>query len=128
MKQTNVVLLITVLLSTVLVLTGCHYHRPYSPGRGYGPPPHAPAHGYRAKQHGHDLVYDSSLGVYVVVGLPGVYYHDGLYYRYRDDHWYYSGDLDRDWRDYGGDRRLPPGLAKKHGGGKGKGRGRGNPH
>lgn len=107
--------------SSIFVLSGCtvrtvhdHHHH------GYGPPPHAPAHGYRAKYHEHDLVYDSRLGVYVVVDLPDVFYHDGYFYRYRDDDWYYSRDLDRDWKQ-SGKKNLPPGLAKNH---TGKGRGR----
>ncbi len=58
-------------------------------GHGHGPPPWAPAHGYRrnhqrAYQHRDatvDLAFDSGLGVYVVVGLPNYYYWDGFYLR-----------------------------------------------
>lgn len=79
-----------------------HYHG--------GPPPHAPAHGYRAKHHHHDMVYDSRLGAYVVLGYSDHYYHDGWYFRYYDGFWQISADLgDRDWRDV--DRyRIPEGL------------------
>jgi hypothetical protein len=63
-----------------------------------GPPPHAPAHGYRAKHHGHDLVFDHELGVYVVVGLTDVWFLDGSYFRISGDHWEVSvGSPDR-WR------------------------------
>jgi len=103
-----------VMIGSVLALSGCavypaHHHDP-----GYGPPPHAPAHGYRYKFHDHDLIYDAELGVYVVIGLHNHYYFDGYFYRYDHDHWYYSHDIDRDWRDYR-NGKLPPGLAKKHG-------------
>jgi hypothetical protein len=75
-----------------------------------GPPPHAPAHGYRAKHHHRDMVYDSRLGAYVVLGYRDHYYHDGWYFRYFDGFWQISADLgDRDWRDV--DRyRVPEGL------------------
>ena len=107
---------ITGILLTGLLLfsLGCAVYPAHHHDHGYGPPPHAPAHGYRAKYHGHDLVYDSHLGVYVIVGLTDYYYRDGYYYRHSDDGWYYSKDLDRDWGRYD-DRQLPPGLAKKYG-------------
>ncbi|OGT71260.1 MAG: hypothetical protein A2W76_05380 [Gammaproteobacteria bacterium RIFCSPLOWO2_12_47_11] len=106
---------------TVLAVSGCAVY-PAHPHQGYGPPPHAPAHGYRAKYHDHDLVYDSHLGVYLVIGLQDHYYRDGYYYRYARDGWYHSRYIDRDWGRYD-DRKLPPGLAKKYGGnGKGKGK------
>jgi hypothetical protein len=79
-----------------------HYHD--------GPPPHAPAHGYRAKHHHRDMVYDSRLGAYVVLGYRDHYYHDGWYFRYFDGFWQISAELgDRKWRDV--DRyRVPEGL------------------
>jgi hypothetical protein len=79
-----------------------HYHG--------GPPPHAPAHGYRAKHHHRDMVYDSRLGAYVVLGYRDHYYHDGWYFRYFDGFWQISAELgDRKWRDV--DRyRVPEGL------------------
>ncbi len=79
-----------------------HYHD--------GPPPHAPAHGYRAKHHHHDMVYDSRLGAYVVLGYRDYYYNDGWYFRYYDGFWQISADLsDRKWRE--ADRyRVPEGL------------------
>lgn len=124
MKETSSGMAKILMVSAALLLAACQYYPTYSPGRGHGPPPHAPAHGYRAKQQGHELVYDSGLGVYVVVDLPNVYYYDGIYYRYDHDHWYYSTSPGRGWDAYDTDRKLPPGLAKKHG----KGKKKGNPH
>ncbi len=101
------------LLGVSVFLTGCHTTNIYEPRHeGYGPPPHAPAHGYRAKYHGHDLMYDAGLGVYIVVGLPHIYFHDGLYYRFDHDEWYYSDRPDHGWKK-SGKSKIPPGLAKK---------------
>ena len=45
-----------------------------------GPPPHAPAHGYRHKnQDGIQLQFDNNLGVYIVITMPGVYFYNGFY-------------------------------------------------
>ena len=94
------------------VVTGDHDH---------GPPPHAPAHGYRRKHqdqhHGGDieLVFDSGLGVYVVVGFPSHYWLDGTYYRERSGSFEIAASIDGPWST---SRSVPPGLAK----GKGKGK------
>ena len=76
------------------MLGGCVYHHQHRPpdeqaeARKGGPPPWAPAHGYRHKhQGGVDLVFDSDLEVYVVVGYPGHYFHRDRYYRHVDGHW-----------------------------------------
>lgn len=102
------------LFGCFLLLTGCSGYPMYEQERGYGPPPHAPAHGYRYKHQGHDLVYDSGLGAYVVVGMTGVYFYDGIYYKYARDRWYYTRDLNKNWQIGRDSRGLPPGLAKKH--------------
>ena len=105
---------------------------PYaSHGRGHGPPPHAPAHGHRRKHHdsggGSELVFDSELGVYVVVDIPNHYYWDGYYLRIEDGGWYASTNLKGGWKPHAS-HSLPPGLRKKrakHGNAKkhhGKGR------
>ena len=111
----------------LLVASGCAvYPAHYHDERSYGPPPHAPAHGYRAKYQNHELVYDSRLGAYIVVGLPDYYFYDGHYYRHDHDSWYYSRYIDRDWHGYN-ERKLPPGLAKKyHDDDNGRGRGKGH--
>ncbi len=67
-------------------------------GDGGGPPSHAPAHGYRHKHHGHDLVFDANLGVYAVVDLRDVWFLDGSYFRIGGDHWEIGVDVDGPWR------------------------------
>lgn len=104
--------IMAVILSAVLVVSGCVVY-PANTDAGYGPASRAPAHGYRYNHQGHDVVYDSSLGVYVVVGMQDYYLYDNNYYKYDHDRWYYSRDIDRGWRDYN-ENRLPPGLAKKY--------------
>src|SRR5262245_10944020 len=100
--------------------------------RGYrysegGPPPHAPAHGHRRKHQRNDLVFDSELGVYAVVGLTDVWYLDGSYFRIRGDRWEIGVDTHGPWRVAQANAvpgRLyakrhphgaPPGQAKKEG-------------
>lgn len=116
-------------LAAALPLAACHHHHGTGPAgavvvqadeRG-GPPPHAPAHGYRRKHQGggHDdhpeveLVFDSGLGVYVVVGLPGVYFYADHYFRFVDAGWQISVRPDSGW-DFAAQDRVPPGLKKKH--------------
>ena len=128
------------LAAGLLALTGCvhvHEHDHHHKSKG-GPPPWAPAHGYRHKQrHGPDLVFDHHVGVYVVVGHPHVYFHDGHYFRRVSRHWERCKDWKKGkWKSVevamvpeplvkhyakGG----PPGKAK--GKGKSKGKGPGGP-
>ena len=120
------------LASGLLWLAGCTTHHALysSPGRGNGPPPHAPAHGYRHKQkQGVDLVFDSGIGVYVVVDRPDYYFDDGYYYRLHKGKWQYSTSLHGNWKPHVY-QQLPPGLQKKYKAkgknkNKNKGRGRG---
>ena len=103
---------------------GCtHVHIPVSvpePARvsRHGPPPHAPAHGYRHKHRTHvgevELVFDSGLGVYVLVGWPGHFYWDDRFYREIDGVWHSSLRLNTSWVRLSG-KKVPPGLAKKSG-------------
>lgn len=79
-----------------------------------GLPPHAPAHGHR-RVHDRDaeLRFDSRLGVYVVIGHPGLYVHDGWYLRFDGARWVVSASLDGPWET----RReswVPPGLRAEH--------------
>ncbi len=88
------------------------YRRPTISKRT-GPPAHAPAHGYRRKHAaGVDLVYDSGLGLYIVVGLSDHYYHDGYFYRLRGDLWEMSLRHDGGWKVVSGNS-LPAGLKVK---------------
>lgn len=108
-------------------LTGCY-------GPGYGPPPQAPAYGYRRKHpSGVQLSFDPDLGVYAVVGYP-YYFYDGLFYWERDGAWFVKRDWGDDWRP-AGEHRIPHGLVEKfhgrphgelHGFSPGKLRGRGH--
>jgi len=75
----------------------------------HGPPPHAPAHGYRHKYHGVELVYDWGHGVYVVVGFPSHYFYEGHFYRFQGDQWEMSVEIGGPWKSVSG-ASLPPGL------------------
>ena len=67
--------------------------------RGKGPPPHAPAHGYRHKhQDGVELEYDNRLGVYFAVKIPSVYFYNGLYLRLSDSNWEVASNFNGPWR------------------------------
>jgi hypothetical protein len=80
---------------------------------GHGPPPHAPAHGYRRKTpHGVEMAYDSDYGVYVVVGFTNHYYFEGHYYRFGHDGWQVSLNVNSGWKAVGKES-LPPGLRGK---------------
>jgi len=64
------------------------------------------------------LVFDSDLGVYVVIGIPNRYYWNGYYLRIDGDQWYASVDLDDHWEKRSDDS-LPAGMKhhkkNKHG-------------
>ncbi len=89
----------------------------------HGPPPHAPAHGYRHKYQGVELVYDSGRGVYVVVDFPLHFYFEGNYYRFHEPHWEVGVNIDGPWESVS-EEALPPGLRAK---GKGKGKSKEHP-
>jgi hypothetical protein len=91
-----------------------------------GPPPHAPAHGYRRKhqQDGVDMVFDSGLGLYVVVGTPDCWWNDGGYYRWRDGAWSIGAHLSGPWTSVSAEK-VPAGLRAYKGKQQGKGRGNG---
>lgn len=78
-----------------------------------GPPPHAPAHGYRCKHtDGVVLVYDSRIGVYVATDYTGVYFYEGSYYRLSAGEWQFSSRVDGKWKK-ASEKKLPPGLHDK---------------
>ena len=97
--------------------------------KGKGPPPHAPAHGYRHKHHdGIELEYDSGLGVYISVELPGVYFYNDLYLRLSGEHWEVAARFDGPWRPEA-QGQVPFKLKNSKGAkprGRGKARGRKN--
>ena len=85
----------------------------------HGPPPHAPAHGYRHKHaaHGVALVFNAELGVYSVSGRSDYYWSVDRYYRLKDGAWSASVRLDSGWARIA-EQKLPKGLrpakAAKH--------------
>ena len=89
-----------------LLLSGCVvvHHEDKRPApvvvQKPGPPPHAPAHGYRKKhkQDGVELVFDSRIGVYVVVGRDDCWWKDDSYYRWRDGVWFTAVHVSGPWR------------------------------
>ncbi|MEN8212463.1 MAG: hypothetical protein ABFR31_12155, partial [Thermodesulfobacteriota bacterium] len=84
------------------------YHKhgppPHAPAHGYrhkhGPPPHAPAHGYRHKHHdGYEIEYDSRAGAYIVLNVPETYFGNNLYIRLSTyGNWMVSSRLEGRWR------------------------------
>jgi len=103
---------------------------PQEVSRGQGPPPHAPAHGYRARtQRGVEVVFDRELGVFVVVSLPGTYFWADFYYREDSGgRWERCDRLDGAWVGIV-ETSLPSGLRGWNGGPRsglpGKARGQG---
>lgn len=66
--------------------------------KSHGPPPHAPAHGYRHKHGDAVLVYDSTLEVYLVSGRPNHYFHGHHYYRTTSDGWQIAVTFEGPWK------------------------------
>lgn len=129
--------LVATLLGCALALTSCaHRHHSHDPHEhagsahpGGGPPPWAPAHGYRHKHQGGDLRFDAQLGVYVVIGHPHLYFHGSHYLRHVDARW----ERCRDWRQPTWKpvdvQHVPSGLVRHYADGDGKpGKGRGRGH
>ena len=92
-----------------------------------GPPPHAPAHGYRRKYQGVELVYDSGRGIYVVIDFPSHYYFKGHYYRLGEIQWEIGVSMKGPWEVISYEE-LPKGLRiEKKGKGKARGKSKENP-
>ena len=76
MTRTKLFLIVTLLISVGIAISACRgtvrYAQTGNPEikeKHTGPPPHAPAHGYRHKHpDGVELVYKSNIGGYAVVG------------------------------------------------------------
>jgi len=80
---------------------------------GKGPPPHAPAHGYRRKnRQGLEMTFDSNLGVYIMMNYSMHYYWDGRYYRKNKNQWESSKDINKKWKGIKKEQ-LPKGLQNK---------------
>ena len=138
MRFKSITLALAALIVILLLTTSCSRYRAH-PGpviitNESGPPAHAPAHGYRRKHvHGVELVFDSGLGLYVVVGRTDHYYHDGYFFRFRSGIWERCPEPDGHWK-VTSHNSLPIGLQAKakvnnnNNSGKenGKGKGRGN--
>ncbi len=86
-----------------------------------GPPPHAPAHGYRHKQaeDGVVLVYDSKIAVYVVTGHNHCYFSNGVYFQFFSGTWKMSKTVSGPWRIVV-ERDVPSGLKVKYASHQGK--------
>lgn len=118
-------------VALALGIPGCSSSRPdtrvvvVASAPRHGPPPHAPAHGYRHKHRdGVNLVYDAPRGVYVVVGHRDCYWDRDRYYRRHSGTWEVSVSLRGPWR-VTAVSSLPSGLsaeATKPPKGKGKGK------
>jgi len=118
-------------LVTTVTLGGCQgvavVSRPGEPVVVHqpGPPPHAPAHGYRHKhKNGAELRFDTDVDVYVVIGRTDIYFHDGSFVRIRNGIWQVSATLGGPWEPKAA-KWVPPGLRAKHHAKKSKARGRG---
>lgn len=108
MTRTVRILLIAVFAAAGIAVFGCAPTIDFKPARTparfatdahVGPPPQAPAHGYRHKHpDGVVLVYSSDIGAYVVSGYPDVYFHKYGYYRLHDGAWQESFCIDGPWR------------------------------
>ena len=121
------VLALLLLIGPIALLTACVHRDHHGRGHGapehglragHGPPPHAPAHGYRHKLHHHGdahIAFDSGIGVYVVEGHTDLFYWDYHFYRRHDGGWQISSRLDRGWISIGA-AKLPGHLAKRHAG------------
>jgi len=115
MKPKISVLLAVALGCVVLMLVSCESLTVgWKSGekRGLGPPPHAPAHGYRQKYQGVELVYDSGRGVYVVVEFPSHYYYKDHFYRLENSKWEISVNIAGPW-ELVSEESIPAGLRAK---------------
>lgn len=96
-------------------LPGCvhHHHHASAPVKVKkgGPPPWAPAHGYRHKHaQGVDLTFDRGLGVYIVVGYENHFFYRDHFYRGSGSDWQMSASIRGSWVRIDVSQ-LPDGLA-----------------
>lgn len=104
----------TVFSCVALVLPGCSTKGVMTgQPEQKGPPPHAPAHGYRRKNRdGLTITYDSNVGVYILLNYPMHYYWDGKYYRKNKNKWESTKDIKKKWKKIK-KQKLPEGLKSK---------------
>lgn len=89
------------------------------------PPAHAPAHGHRAKHRDHgrvfhsgvEVVFDSERGVQIAIGFPGLFFHEGNFYRHAEHGWQVSARHDGGWK---GAHSVPSHVVKAKGHGSAK--------
>ncbi len=98
-------------LGLAVSTTGCLHVQHGHAAASAGPPPFAPAHGYRHRHQGADLVFDVGLGVYAVVGLPGIYFHRDHYLRVHAGVWQRAARTKGPWV-VASTRKLPTRLHK----------------
>ena len=108
MRHVPRILLIATVVVGVIAVLGCTRTVDFSkapPPEGKaladksGPPPHAPAHGYRHKHpDGVVLVYEAGIGVYFVSGYTDIYYHKQWFYRLHRHSWHSSRHVDGPWQ------------------------------
>jgi len=80
-------------LGAILALGGCVVE----PIGGYYAGGYAPYGESYVTPDGYTVVYDAGPGAYAVVGVPGVYWWDGYYYRRHGGHWERSHDYRGHW-------------------------------
>jgi len=87
-------------------------HRRYNRHHRNSPPPHAPAHGHRYRhQHGVDLVFDSGVGAYIVLGFDNLFFFNNNYMRFYDGYWHHADRHDGRWL-RSRDKHVPQKLRK----------------
>ncbi|MFW5450590.1 MAG: hypothetical protein ACKE9I_03230 [Methylophagaceae bacterium] len=93
------VAVVAILLVGCVQSAGVRYGDSGSSHYKNGPPPHAPAHGYRHKHKKHNMSYDSGLGAYIILGWDNHYFDNNVYFRYRNGAWQASVNLNSGWHD-----------------------------
>jgi hypothetical protein len=91
-------------------------HRRYNRHQSHSPPSHAPANGHRYRHdHGVDLVFDSGIGAYIVLGFDNLFFFNNNYMRFDDGYWHYSDRHNGGWL-RSKDKHVPRKLreARKH--------------
>jgi hypothetical protein len=104
MTRTKNYLVIALLVSVVVAISACSMMIP--PNRMASP-------AGRQERGGMQLVYESNMGVYVVSGYTEHYYYHGRYYRWNNDSWQASSNINRGWAK-APEKTVPPGLRKTH--------------